>query len=90
MADRAAAVEGGPRRLLPVLAPDLLLADQLAVTGDDLVQALSAAGECAGRPDVEHLLLHRWDLLAELPPSSLGGSSVLEAGRATCQGPSAG
>ena len=38
-ADAAAALEGGPRRTLPRLDSDLGLADQLAVTSDDLVRA---------------------------------------------------
>lgn len=81
-ADRAAAAEGEPTRDLPVLQPDLLLADQLAVTGDDLVRTAPGDDLCADA--VAHVLLHRWDLLAEEPPPSLGGTAALERGRAVC------
>ena len=81
-ADQAADLEGHPQRALPVLRPDLLVADQLAVTGDDLVRA--------GPPDeicqdaVAHLLAHRFDLLGEDPPASLGGAATLVRGREVC------
>jgi hypothetical protein len=82
LADRAADAEGLPRRTLPVLHPDLLVADQLAVTGDDLVRA-APAGQVAADA-VAHLLAHRLDLLAEEPPASLGGAAALRRGREVC------
>lgn len=81
-ADRAAELEGAPRRDLPVLAPDLLVADQLAVCGDDLLRAHPPEGLCADA--VAHLLAHRQDLLAEEPPASLGGAAALRRGREVC------
>lgn len=83
-ADRAAELEGRPRRALPVLAPDLLVADQLAVCGDDLVRAGPPDELCAEA--VAHLLAHRLDLLAEEPPASLGGAAALQRGREVCGG----
>jgi len=84
-ADRAAEREGAGRRQLPVLSPDLLVADQLAVTGDDLLRV---------RPDpvlfdeaVAHLLAHRVDLLDEEPPASLGGQGAVALGREVCARP---
>jgi len=82
LADRAAELEGGPRRELPVLTPDLLVADQVAVTGDDLVRA--GPGAELVEDAVAHLLAHRYDLLGEEPPASLGGSAAVERGRAVC------
>jgi hypothetical protein len=82
LADRAAQLEGGPPRALPVLEPDLLVADQVAVTGDDLVRAGPGAELVADA--VAHLLAHRYDLLGEEPPTSLGGAAALERGRAVC------
>lgn len=81
-ADAAAAMEAGERRLLPRLEHDLLVPDQLAVTGDDLVRAGPPDAIC--RDAVAHLLLHRFDLLDEAPPASLGGSAALERGRQVC------
>lgn len=81
-ADRAAEAEGGPRRVLPVLSPDLLVADQLAVTGDDLVR--TAPGPQLCDEAVAHLLAHRVDLLAEEPPASLGGAAAVQRGREVC------
>ena len=81
-ADRAAELEGEPRRALPVLSPDLLVADQLAVTGDDLVRAGPAAPLV--QDAVAHLLLHRYDLFGEEPPASLGGADQLVRGREVC------
>ena len=93
LADLAADLEGAPRRTLPRLDTDLALADQLAVTSDDLVRAapgpeLAASATC-------HLLLHRHDLLGEpVPPGLLeavvpGGdeAAVLAAGARACRGP---
>jgi len=80
-ADLAADLEGQPRRTLPVLSPDLLVADQLAVTGDDLVRA--APPETGDL--VAHLLAHRLDLLDEQPPASLGGADAVVRGRRLCQ-----
>ncbi len=82
LADRAAEVENGPRRELPVLHPDLLVADQIAVMGDDLVRA--GPGPEVVADAVAHLLAHRFDLLAEEPPASLGGAAALRRGRGVC------
>lgn len=82
LADRAAELEGTTRRVLPVLSPDLLVADQIAVTGDDLVRA--GPPEALVKDAVAHLLLHRRDLAGEEPPASLGGAAVLERGREVC------
>lgn len=84
LADQAADAEGQPRRALPVLANDLLLADQLAVTGDDLVRAQPT--EQISADAVAHLLAHRLDLLSEPAPTSLGGPVAEERGRAICRG----
>ena len=81
-ADRAAALSDEPRRELPVLTPDLLVADQLAVTGDDLVRA--GPGDALVEDAVAHMLAHRYDLLDEEPPASLGGDAALERGRQVC------
>lgn len=81
-ADRAADLEGAPRRVLPVLTPDLLVADQLAVTGDDLLRADPPPALAADA--VAHLLAHRCDLLGEEPPSALGGAAALARGREVC------
>ena len=87
LADRAAGVEGRPPRRLPRLDSDLGLADQLAVTADDLVRA--------GPPDAlavaatAHLLLHRSHLLQDDVPAglaaSLGLHDVLAAGAQECE-----
>ncbi|MGB8649981.1 MAG: hypothetical protein WCD35_04895 [Mycobacteriales bacterium] len=82
LADRAAAREGEPQRFLPVLQPDLLVADQLAVTGDDLVRTGPDDETC--KAAVDHLLAHRLDLLGEDVPASLGGDEALARGRAVC------
>jgi hypothetical protein len=81
-ADQAALLEGAPRRELPVLVPDLLVADQLAVTGDDLLRA-GPSPELAADA-VAHLLAHRADLLGDEPPTALGGAVALARGRAVC------
>jgi hypothetical protein len=85
LADRAADAEAGPRRPLPRL-DDLALADQLAVTADDLVRA-APPGEVA-RAATAHLLLHRRDLLDEdVPPglaAALGLPDALARGREEC------
>jgi hypothetical protein len=81
-ADQAAQLEGGPRRELPVLAPDLLVADQLAVTGTDLLRAAPPPELLADA--VAHLLAHRADLLGDEPPAALGGAEALARGRAVC------
>ena len=55
------------RRVLPRLDSDLVLADQLAVTLDDLVRAGPPPG--VARRATAHLLLHRTHLLGdEVPP----------------------
>jgi hypothetical protein len=82
-ADRAAQNEGERQRPLPVLHPDLLLADQLAVTGDDLVRTHPTDALCADA--VAHVLLHRQDLLGEEPPQSLGGLDAIRRGRQVCK-----
>jgi hypothetical protein len=82
LADRTAELEGGPLRPLPVLHPDLLVADQLAVSGDDLVRA--APGDPLCQDAVAHLLAHRFDLLGEEPPASLGGRPTAVRGRQVC------
>jgi hypothetical protein len=51
---------------LPRLETDLALADQLAVTADDLARSGRARLE-----DVAHLLAHRRDLLGEDVPAAL-------------------
>ena len=85
-ADAAAGLEGEPRRTLPRLDSDLGLADQLAVTSDDLVRA--APGDDLVRAATAHLLVHRLDLLGEDVPASLAGAlgvdDVVGAGRAAC------
>ena len=85
-ADAAADAEGEPRRTLPRLDSDLGLADQLAVTSDDLVRA--QPGDDVARAVTVHLLVHRVDLLGEEVPSSLAGAlgvdDVVAAGRAAC------
>ena len=85
-ADAAADLEGGPRRALPRLDSDLGLADQLAVTSDDLVR--TQPGDDLARAVTAHLLVHRLDLLGEDVPSSLAGSlglvDVVATGRAAC------
>jgi hypothetical protein len=80
----AAELEGESRRMLPVLRPDLLVADQLAITGDDLVRCAPSDGVC--QDAVDHLLAHRFDLLDEEPPASLGGAAAVARGRLVCTG----
>jgi hypothetical protein len=67
---------------LPVLHPDLLVADQLAVTGDDLVRTGPSDRVCADL--VDHVLAHRWDLLDEEPPPRIGGPDAVRRGRRVC------
>ena len=85
-ADAAAVLEGGPRRALPRLDSDLGLADQLAVTSDDLVRA--GPDDELARAVTAHLLVHRLDLLGEDVPASLaaalGVADVVATGRAAC------
>jgi hypothetical protein len=81
-ADAAARLEGTGLHDLPVLHPDLLVADQIAVTGDDLVHAAPDRELCADA--VAHLLVHRFDLLGEAVPTSLGGWDTLSRGRTVC------
>jgi len=82
LADLAADTDGLPHRQLPVLDTDLLVPDQLAVSGDDLVRTGPAAQPCADA--VAHLLAHRLELLGEPPPPSLGGTDVVRRGREVC------
>lgn len=84
LADAAAGLEGEPVRELPVLRPDLLVVDQLAVTGDDLLRAGPPPQLC--EDVVAHVLAHRLDLLGEEPPASLGGPATEARGRAVCAG----
>ena len=85
LADHAAALEGLASRPLPVLGVDLLVADQLAVTGGDLLRADPPDALCDDT--VAHLLLHRWELLGDEPPTTLGGHAALDRGRAVCGPP---
>jgi hypothetical protein len=82
LADLAADAEGQPRRALPVLQTDLLVPDQLAVSGDDLVRTRPDEQTCGDA--VAHVLAHRQDLLSEPAPTSLGGPAAVERGRAVC------
>ncbi len=85
-ADAAAELEGAPRRALPRLDSDPGVADQLAVTSDDLVRA--QPGDELARAVTAHLLVHRLDLLGDDVPASLGRALGVEdavaAGRAAC------
>lgn len=85
LADTAATLEGEPLRDLPRL-DDLGVADQLAVTSDDLVRAAPPAD--LARSATAHLLLHRRDLLGEEVPAglaaALGLADVVAAGRTIC------
>lgn len=81
-ADRAAELSAEQLRPVPVLSPDLLVADQVAVTGDDLIRA--EPGSELVTDAVAHLLAHRFDLLGEEPPTSLGGAATLQRGREVC------
>ena len=89
LADEAAALEGGPPRPLPRLDSDLGLADQLAVTCDDLVRAGPAAALAVAT--TAHLLRHRGQLLQDEVPAGLsavlGLDDVLAAGDRACRGP---
>lgn len=82
LADAAARLEGTGLHDLPVLHPDLLVADKLAVTGDDLVRLAPDPELCADA--VAHVLVHRFDLLGEAVPTSLGGWDTLSRGRYVC------
>ena len=85
-ADVAADLERQPRRTVPRLDNDLGLADQLAVTSDDVVRA--DPDDDVARAVTAHLLVHRLDLLGEDVPASLaqalGLPDVVVAGRAAC------
>ncbi|MBC7374204.1 MAG: hypothetical protein H7323_09460 [Frankiales bacterium] len=87
LADRAAGLEGEPRRLLPRLDSDLGLADQLAVTADDLVRADPPRSVVVAV--TAHLLLHRTQLLEDDVPAALaaalGLADVLAAGAQECK-----
>ena len=86
LADRAAEIDGTAPRRLPRLDSDLGLADQLAVTADDLVRA--APSPALARAVTAHLLLHRTELLQDaVPPGladALGLPDVLAAGQQEC------
>ncbi len=84
LAAAAAVLEGQPVRALPVLA-DLLVPDQVAITGDDLVRG-APTSEVVDDV-VAHVLLHRYDLLSEEPPPSLGGAAALLRGQSVCTTP---
>jgi len=85
LADAAADLEGGPRRVVPRLDSDLGLADQLAVTAADLVGAAPPHAAAVAA----HLLLHRTQVLDDEVPAglavSLGLDDVVTAGRAECE-----
>ena len=85
-ADVAAEQEGRPRRQVPRLDSDLGLADQLAVTSEDLVR--TAPDDDTARRVAAHVLVHRVDLLGEQVPATLAASlglpDVLAAGRDAC------
>ncbi len=81
-ADAAAEGEGAPRRVLPVLSPDLLVPDQLAIAGDDLLR--TGPDPVALADAVAHLLAHRYDLLGEDAPATLGGPDAVRRGRQVC------
>ncbi|MCW2615260.1 MAG: hypothetical protein JWN08_2254 [Frankiales bacterium] len=87
LADRAAELEGRPSRPLPRLDSDLGLADQLAVTADDLVRCRPPADVAVTA--TAHLLLHRADLLDDEVPAglaaSLGLTDVLRTGADECE-----
>ena len=87
LADAAADAEGGPRRPLPRLDSDLGLADQLAVTADDLVR--TGPPDAVARAQTAHLLLHRSALLDDDVPASLaaalGVPDVLAEGAEVCK-----
>ena len=89
LADRSADLEGRARATLPRLDSDLGLADQLAVTADDLVRCAAAAAAAAAVAATAHLLAHRGDLLDdEVPPglaAALGLADVAAAGREQCR-----
>ena len=91
LADASALVEGQLGRGLPVLQTDLLVVDQLAVTGDDLLRAVETVGPAGSTGPVVgaavgHLLLHRWHVIGDEPPVSLGGEDVLRRGSSVCAG----
>ena len=87
-ADDAATLEGSPHRVLPRLDSDLALADQLAVTADDLIRAGPPPDVAAAA--AAHLLVHRADLLGDAVPPGLAGAldvdDVEATGRAACRG----
>ena len=87
LADRAAVLEGGPRRPLPRLSSDLGLPDQLAVTVDDLVRADPPAAVVVAA--TAHLLLHRTQLLEDDIPAglaaALGLDDVMATGAQECK-----
>jgi len=86
LADRASMLQDGPRRRLPRLDSDLGLADQLAVTAEDLVRACPSPALAVAT--TAHLLLHRAELLEDAVPAglaaALGLTDVLGAGRRDC------
>ena len=60
-----------------MLSPHLLLADQLAVTGDDLVRSTPDAQTCEDA--VAHLLAHRFDLLGRAGRRGTGRCGTRQA-----------
>ena len=89
LADAAAHLEGGPVRAVSRLDSDLGLADQLAVTADDLVRAAPPPEVAVAA--VTHLLAHRRDLLDDEVPAGLAASlglpgpdDVIAHGRRNC------
>jgi hypothetical protein len=87
LADDAALLESRRARTLPRLDSDPALADQLAVTLDDLLRA--GPSQDLARLTTAHLLLHRTHLLGdEVPPglaAALGLDDVLASGREYCK-----
>ena len=91
LADLAASSEGRSCRPLPRLDTDLALADQLAVTADDLVRAVASAQVAVLA--TAHLLLHRTELLQDEVPAGLADAlgmndaiALVAAGRQACDG----
>jgi len=86
-ADAVGAYDQAGPRAVPRLPVDLVLADQLAVTADDLVRARPP--DAAVVLATAHLLAHRADLLDDAVPdglaAALGLDDVVATARAACQ-----
>jgi hypothetical protein len=87
-ADDAATHERTRQRRLPRLDSDLVIADQLAVTVDDLVRSLEDDA-AAATAATAHLLVHRRDVLGDVVPAGLAAAlrlaDVEAAGRRICE-----